>query len=205
MEDPFGAIVPKGSFLLRRKHPAYANEMYSVKNIFLTGFMGCGKTTVGRLLAARLRRTFIDTDQYISAAKGISIAEIFAVEGEAAFRTMEQQLLRELAAKEGMVIATGGKMLLDPAGVGLVEQNGIVVCLCAEPQEILRRVLQDGEDFRPLLVGENPLGRIKTLLKERHTAYAAFPQVATDGKEVEEVVKDVLSLIKRVESSTFYG
>ncbi len=163
------------------------------QNIILTGFMGTGKTTVGRLLADALGFEFVDTDVAIEARNGRSIATIFAELGEAAFRQMERALAQELSQKEGLVISTGGRMMLDPENVAALQGNGRIICLTATPENILARV-QHGEKLRerPLLNVPNPLQRIIDLLQERREQYQQFPQINTDGKTPHEVAQTIL-------------
>ena len=166
------------------------------KNIILTGFMGTGKTTIGKLLASRLGREFIDTDELIQVRHGRSIPEIFLELGEAAFRQMETDLVQELAEREGLVISTGGRLMLDPANVRALSRNGRVFCLIATPEEILTRLRNDKEHLRPLLEVPNPGERIVELLQQREKGYQRFPQVMTNDKQPAEVTKDLLNLIQ---------
>lgn len=163
-------------------------------NLVLTGFMGTGKTAAGRELARRLGRPFLDMDAEIEARAGRSIHDIFAREGEATFRRLEAALCRELAARQGLVIATGGGALLDAGNRELLAASGHVVCLQASPDEIRRRV--EGGDERPLLTGDAGQA-IQRLLAERAAAYGAIPlQVDTTGLGVDEVANRVLSLVR---------
>ena len=120
------------------------------QTIILTGFMGTGKSTVGRLLAERTGRGFIDTDELIVTRAGREIAHIFAESGEQVFREMEAEVAQELAGRPGLVIATGGRLMLDPANAAALGQDAHVVCLTATPAEILQRLADDGLR-RPLL------------------------------------------------------
>lgn len=169
------------------------NNTKQKKNIILTGFMGTGKTTVGRLLAERLGYEFLDTDVTIERQNGRSITTIFSEQGEAAFRHMERMLAQELAQKEGMVISTGGRMMLDPENVAVLKRNGRIFCLAAAPKTILLRVQLDEKLMeRPLLAVPNPLGRIHELLQERQEKYQQFPQIMTDDKTPEAVVQMII-------------
>src|SRR5262245_28128798 len=126
------------------------------RNIVLTGFMGTGKTTVGRLLAARLGYEFVDTDQVIVARHG-EIADIFRIRGEDAFRSIEGALATELASRERLVISTGGRMMLDPDNVAALGRNGLIFCLVAAPDEIFERISNDAPAVeRPLLAVADP-------------------------------------------------
>ena len=123
------------------------------RNIVLTGFMGTGKTTVGRLLAEQLGYEFVDTDVVIEQRHG-KIADVFRSVGEEAFRNIERELAAELADRVRLVISTGGRMMLDPQNVANLSRNGRVFCLVATPDEIVDRVTNDPSPIeRPLLVG----------------------------------------------------
>lgn len=162
-------------------------------NIILTGFMGTGKTTVGKLLAERLRYQFVDTDELIVLRHGRSIADIFAEEGEASFRQMEREAAAELAQKRGCVISTGGRLMLDEENQARLGGSGLVFCLTASPETIVKRVMADeGGEKRPLLQGNNPAENIRLLLSRRQPIYANFPQIETEGKSPEQVVNQLL-------------
>ena len=165
-------------------------------NIILTGFMGCGKTTVGKLLARHLHYLFVDTDQLIEERVGISVQQIFQTRGESAFRRLELEIAGELGASEGMVIATGGGLMLNPANVQALEANGSVFCLTAPPVVILQRVSKSVQGVRPLLAAPDPLARIVELIRERKKAYDRFTQVDTSGKGPQEVMQNILALLQ---------
>jgi 3-dehydroquinate synthase len=159
-------------------------------NIILTGFMGTGKSAVGREVARRLGRPFVDMDEVIAAREGRSIPEIFASSGEQHFRQLEAALCRELAAQRGLVIATGGGTLVPPENRETLGRAGVLFCLSASVDEILRR-LNSCED-RPLLAAPSRRARIEALLAERASAYAAIPhQIDTTGKGVEQVAEEI--------------
>ena len=162
------------------------------ENLVLTGFMGTGKSTVGRLLAEGLGREFVDTDSVIVGRFG-EIAEIFVHGGERRFREIERIVADDLAHRRHLVVATGGGMLLDPEVASLFAASGRIYCLCAEPDTIVERVLGDPEGhLRPLLAGDDPEGRVRSLLAERAERYAAFEQVRTDGLTAEAIAGEVL-------------
>jgi len=165
--------------------------MTEAENIVLTGFMGTGKSTVGQLLADELHFEWIDTDALIESRYG-SIAEMFAANGEEAFRDIESAVAAELAASSGLVISSGGRMMLDPANAALFRDRARVFCLTATAAEVLRRVAAQGGSPRPLLAGDHPADRIAALLEERAFAYGQFEQIATDGMSPEEVVHELL-------------
>ncbi len=164
-------------------------------NIILTGFMGTGKTTVGKLLAQRLAYEFVDTDSFIEKRAGRAIAEIFGDLGEAAFRQMEAEAALELATKDGVVISTGGRLMLDDGNAAVLGRNGRVFCLQATPNEILSRIQKDG-NIRPLLAGENPLDQIVAILQEREAKYSRFEQVVTSGKTPMQVADIIIESLK---------
>ena len=166
----------------------------SPPTIVLTGFMGTGKSTVGRLLAERLDVPFVDTDELIETEYG-PIPGIFAARGEEGFREIERQVARDLAGGEGLVVATGGRFMLDPANRDALADRARVFCLTADAEEILRRVL-DHDTERPLLAGTDPAGRIAGLLEERAEGYAAFEQVPTTDRAPEEIVDDIIARLE---------
>lgn len=161
-----------------------------MRNVVLTGFMGTGKSTVGRLLAEQLGYEFVDTDAIITERHG-PIPQIFATDGEAAFRGYERAVAAELADRESLVIATGGRLLLDPRNAEVLGATGTVICLTATLDTILARVTGDGVDERPLLAGDDVEQQIAALLDERAEGYAQFIQVATDGRAPEDVVAEL--------------
>jgi len=167
------------------------------KNIILTGFMGTGKTTVGKLLATRLGRDFIDTDSLIEQRQGRTIPEIFSELGESAFRRMEADLAKELGQREGLIISTGGRFMLDPENVKALSRTGRVFCLVATPQEILTRITGDAAHRRPLLEVPNPNEQIVELLQERKRGYQRFLKIKTNGKSPDHVIDDLLDLMNR--------
>lgn len=164
------------------------------KNIILTGFMGTGKTTVGKWLAAQLGYEFIDTDEIIEQQQGRTIPEIFQEAGEAAFRQMESDLAQALANQQGLVISTGGRMMLDPANATALGRQSHVFCLVATPEEILQRLQLDTSHSRPLLAVADPEQRIVQLLAERAEGYGRFLQIQTSGKTVEEIVQEIIGI-----------
>ena len=173
------------------------NEIGSqvVRNIVLTGFMGSGKTTLGRAVARRLGRPFVDMDAEIARRAGKPVSCIFAEDGEAVFRALEAALCAELAGREGLVVATGGGTLVDPANRERLAGRGTIVCLTCAPEEALRRVQEDGPQERPLLDVPNPRAEIARLLEARRAAYAALPwQVETTGRPVDAVAAQVIEI-----------
>jgi shikimate kinase len=161
-------------------------------NVIITGFMATGKSSVGRLLAARIEYEWVDTDALIESRHG-SIPDIFATLGEASFRRLERDLAIELSERCDLVISTGGRMMLDSHNASVLGGGSRVFCLTAAPDEIVRRVEAQGGPERPLLSGEDVRARIDALLAERRPGYARFEQVPTDGRSVADVVDDVFA------------
>ena len=164
-------------------------------NLILTGFMGTGKTVVGRQVARQLGWKFVDMDCLIEEREGRTIADIFRQQGEGYFRQIEAALCHELAARSSLVIATGGGALLPDTNREILGASGPVICLTASADEILRRL--DTAVDRPLLQGDDRQGRIAALLAERGEAYSRIPwQVDTSGLTVGQVVDRVLALAR---------
>jgi 3-dehydroquinate synthase len=153
--------------------------------------MGTGKSAVGKEVARQLKRPFVDMDAEIAARAGKSIARIFAEQGEAAFRQLEAALCVELIAREGLVIATGGGVLVNAESRQRMLAADIVVCLTADVPTLLQRT-QSGDAVRPLLQTDDPRAEIERLLAAREPAYAAIPwQVDTTGKSIVAVADEV--------------
>ena len=141
------------------------------ENLILIGFMGTGKTSLGKLLANRLGRGFIDLDQKIERDANMTIPEIFEKHGEKYFRELEKKAVREVSERKNLVIATGGGTVKDAENVRLLKNSGVIICLTTEPEEIFRRTERRGE--RPVLDGsEDRLATIKKLLAEREIFYS---------------------------------
>ncbi|WP_044747838.1 shikimate kinase [Bacillus alveayuensis] len=166
-----------------------------MKVIFLTGFMGAGKTSVGRQLAERLGVSVVDTDELIEQKVGKSINEIFAEEGEAVFRKYERELLQTLPL-ENIVITTGGGMVIQKENRDWMKKHGIVIYLHCEPEEILRRLASD--ETRPLLQQRNKQEQIKRLLTERLPYYEeAHFMINTTNKTIAEIVDEIVTMLKQ--------
>ena len=175
--------------------------METDRNIIITGFMGTGKTVVGKALALRLGRQFIDTDDLIEQRVGMPISKIFADCGEAHFRCLEKEVCKELTQMERLVVSTGGGMLLDVGNRKLLNSGGIVVRLKCSPEKILSRVEITG--VRPLLQCADPAVRVEALLREREPAYSSLPfHVNTSALSVEEVVEIITKIAGGVAPTT---
>lgn len=175
-------------------------------NLYLVGMMGAGKSTVGRLLAERLTWPFLDLDQLIEAEAGMAVPALFASVGEAAFREREESLLARiaggwrpdgLAAGQPVVVATGGGAVLREVNRERMRVTGLVIWLEADPGRLVERTVADGVEKRPLLAGADPADRLTELLARRAPLYgqAAHRQIATDGRSVEAVADEILSIL----------
>ncbi len=166
--------------------------MKSSANIYLVGMMGAGKTTVGRLLARRLKLRFIDSDQEIESRCGVKIPLIFEIEGEPGFRAREVQVLAELTALEGVVLGTGGGAVLAEENRRRLEERGTVVYLRARPEDLYQRVRHDRN--RPLLATPDPLGRLRELYAERDPLYRSIADltIETGTQGVQALSRDLL-------------
>ncbi len=162
-------------------------------NIILTGFMGCGKTSVGIRLSYTLRRTLIDTDKWIEKKQGKTVSEIFASEGEEAFRRMESECIRELiGTAEGQVISTGGGLPVRKENRKLLKELGTVYYLKATPECVYERL--KGDTTRPLLQGENPREKIRELLEAREAFYQEGADVVIEvsAKSFEDIITEIV-------------
>ena len=166
-------------------------------NIILTGFMGTGKSSSGRVLARKLGYDFIDSDTMIEMQQGISVAEIFEQQGEAAFRQLESRAASELAQREGQVIATGGKLMLDANNAAVLGRTGRVFCLTATPEELAKRLSSKTARRRRPLLKDVDLNRyIDSLLAERGPAYQQFQQIDTTGKQPAQVAGAIIKILR---------
>lgn len=167
--------------------------MCRARNLYLIGMMGAGKTTVGRLLARRLKRPFYDSDQVVEERCGVAITVIFDVEGEAGFRLRESQAIAELTALKGIVLATGGGVVLDPENRRRLSGSGTVVYLHARADELFARV-RHGRG-RPLLAGPDPLRRLEQIYAQRDPLYRETADwvVETGRQSATAMARDLLA------------
>ncbi len=156
-------------------------------NIYLVGFMGTGKSAVGRELAKKKKWHFVDLDELIELKEKRAIADIFAKEGEPYFRKIESKVLKEVSKEKGFVIGCGGGIVINEENIKIMKASGTIICLSAKPEVILKRV--SGATHRPLLNVENPKEKIELLLKLRSPYYAkADKTIDTSKLSVKEVV-----------------
>lgn len=148
------------------------------QNLYLVGLMGAGKTTVGRILARHFSRSFFDSDHDIEARTGVKVPVIFEIEGEAGFRQRESQVIAELTKRSGIVLATGGGAIIDPANRAALKSTGFVVYLHAQASDLWQRTQQDRN--RPLLRTADPEARLKQLYAERDPLYRETAHLIVD-------------------------
>ena len=164
--------------------------------IVLIGFMGAGKSSVGRTLARMTGLSRFDTDEIVAARFGLTVSEVFETKGEEKFRQAETEALRELVGKCGAIITTGGGILLKPENVELVRQLGTVVHLEADEETLSRRI--NRRTTRPLLRTENPRATLTELLRVRLPLYRAAADIQVDTTLLthDEVAKKILNHIE---------
>lgn len=166
------------------------------KNIILIGFMGTGKTVTGRALAEQTGLQLVDMDALIEERANQSIAQIFAAKGEAAFREMERELTQELAQRSGLIISTGGGIVLNAQNIADFQRSGLVVCLNSSPETIFQRLEKD--TTRPLLSGDKKQ-QIEALFEARRPLYAAIEhQIDGDALDPQERAQAILELYELV-------
>jgi len=170
-------------------------------NIALIGFMGTGKTAVGKALAERLNKEFVELDSLIEQRAGKSIPEIFQQEGEVAFRELEIAVTKEVAQEKNLVIACGGGLVLNKINIDRLRKEAIIVYLTASPKVILKRTSGDGGK-RPLLNVGDQASEIRELLRFRKPFYerAADIQINTSKLDINSVVDQIISELKENES-----
>lgn len=157
--------------------------------------MAVGKSAVGKLLARRLGRPFVDLDEVIEKKEGMTVREIFSRKGEAYFRRLEKETVKEVLERDGLVVATGGGAVLDDENLRLLKERSFLVCLTASLETVFERAGMGSE--RPLLQGESRWKRIEQLLKQREARYAqAHITIDTDGLSVDEVADLILEALK---------
>lgn len=166
-----------------------------MKNIFLIGFMGAGKSTVASYLSREHAMEIVEMDQVIVEREGMSIADVFAKHGEEYFRDTETNLLIEIQSEQNKVVSCGGGVVLREQNVAEMKKSGQIVLLVASPATILERV-KDGDD-RPLLQGNKNEEFIRDMMEKRREKYerAADVVIQTDGKPVEQICREILEQV----------
>ena len=170
-------------------------------NIVLIGFRGTGKSTVGELLANRLKRNFIDSDKYIESSTGKTIKSIFEDEGEEGFRKIEADIIAELSKMDNMIISAGGGAVLKEENVKNLKDNGFIVLLEATPEIIHNRITQDEKTSqqRPSLTAKKLLDEIKHLIEQRERPYkdAADYTINTSYVSCEDIVNEIITIVNK--------
>lgn len=167
-------------------------------NIFLIGFMGCGKSTVAAKLHREYQMQIVEMDETIVECEGMSIPEIFDKKGEKYFRDVESGLIQEIQKNNGQVVSCGGGVVLREENVTEMKKNGKIVLLTAKPETILKRVAND--ENRPLLKGRKTVDGISELMEQRRGRYEAAADVIveTDDKEIREICEEILKKIQKM-------
>lgn len=168
----------------------------SAPNIYLIGFMGTGKSTIGRQLAQQLDYSFLDSDQVIEDKEGRTIPQIFDDEGEAAFRGMEKAFVESGHPEKACVVSCGGGLVFQEGLQDIMESKGIIISLFASPETIYERTQASAN--RPLLQVDDPMAEIKVLLEKRMPGYLkAGIGVLTDGRTISEIVSHIVRIYQR--------
>ncbi len=165
-------------------------------NIFLIGFMGSGKSSIGVRLARKLKRTFVDTDREIEKVTGMTVAELFRRHGEVRFRSEEKLMLNKLTSRENLVIAAGGSLTPEEGSREIFGKNSIIICLKAPPEEIFARVNRK-KGSRPLLKKAFTLEDVEKLMEQ----YRDYEEIAdftvnTGGKPQEQIVDEIIDRLR---------
>ena len=170
------------AFFVSGQESARIAGVENSKNIYLVGLMGAGKTTIGKQLAKRLGRRFYDSDHEIVARTGVPIPTIFEIEGEAGFRRREAQTIAELTAESGIVMATGGGVVINPENRQRLRETGWTVYLNVPPRLLYERTRHDKN--RPLLQVADPLGKLEELHAQRDPFYRDVANIVIEGNQL---------------------
>ncbi len=166
-------------------------------NLVLVGFMGTGKTEVGKVVSEQMGRTLVDIDDHIIRACRMTVNEIFKTCGEDLFREIESGMIKRFSRIEGLIISTGGGSLLRMENVHNLKRTGLLICLAASPEEIVRRIADDRH--RPLLAVPDRIGAVREMMEKRSQSYRLSDfTLDTDGKSVSAVVREVLDAYWRL-------
>ena len=173
----------------------FVEEMQEMRNLFLIGFMGCGKSSVARHLSKVKGMSLVEMDQMLEDEAGMSITDLFAQYGETHFRDMETELIKDIQSKESQVVSCGGGVVLRPQNVEEMKKSGKVIWLAAKPETILMRIKDD--EKRPLLQGNKNLASIEKMMRSRQKNYesAADFIIWTDGKRIEDICNEIIAYL----------
>ena len=168
-----------------------------MKNIYLVGFMGTGKSTVGKILSQRLNKEFVEMDEVIEAREGKPITEIFASSGEPYFRILEKNLLKEIALKSDTIVSCGGGLVCNQENLDILKASGLVLNLTASPEVIYQRIKEFTN--RPILNVKEPLVKIQELFKQRQPFYnKAHLSLDTEVKSPEVIALEIEKIISKI-------
>ena len=171
-----------------------------MSNIVLIGFMGTGKTSVGQRISEKLQMPIVDTDTIVETDNQMIIGEIFDRYGEDYFRNLEAAVVRKVSKFKSHVISTGGGVVLRFENLNLLQENGLLFCLRATPEEIFKRIKD--ESHRPLLKDPNPPNKIRHLLQKRQAQYQRIEhQIETTDLSIEEVTNQIIGIYQSARSS----
>ena len=169
-------------------------------NIVLIGFMGTGKTSVGQRISEKLQMPMVDTDTIVETDNQMIIGEIFDRYGEGYFRSLENAAVHKASKYTNHIISTGGGVVLRIENLNLLQENGLLFCLRATPEEIFKRIKD--ESHRPLLKDPNPSNKIRHLLRKRQTQYQRIEhQIETTDLSIEEVTNQIIGIYQSARSS----
>lgn len=164
------------------------------KNIYLVGFMGTGKSTVGKALADKMGKIFKDLDELIEKRESKKIVDIFEEKGEEYFRMLESEIIDEISKTKNYIVATGGGAVVNPVNFQNLKESGVLISLVASPEAVYERVKDSKE--RPLLNVENPIEEIKRMMFERAYFYIKSDYIVeTTDRSIEEIVEEILGII----------
>lgn len=172
------------------------------ERIFLVGLMGAGKTSVGKMLARRLQKEFLDADAEVERATGVKIPVIFEIEGERGFRAREEKMIARLTERPGIVLATGGGAVISEDNRKLLRSRGRVIYLRAAPEDLWRRTRRDRN--RPLLQTADPLARLRELHQQRDPLYSEVAELIVDtgSQSVSTLTSHIQQLLDQSDSTT---
>lgn len=165
-------------------------------NIFLCGFMGCGKTTIGKLISEKFKYKFIDLDEFISDETGLSVAEIFDKYSEEYFRNSETDALKKLSLTDNTVISLGGGAILNPVNADIIKKSGKVIFIDIDEKVAFKRLKNDTS--RPLLDTPDKFDKIKELLKERRPIYRKYSDITVNGDEKPEIIAEYIKKVLKI-------